>query len=81
MKALDSFSLTVMPCYIYSDRGTSFMSKELRDYFVRCFYEKGVQFFYVNSISFDIFKYSGTYTTQEGWVFVWYFAMEIYKIQ
>ena len=33
------------------------------------------------SISFDIFKHSGTYTTQEGPVFVRYFVMEIYKIQ
>ena len=38
-------------------------------YLVRCFYEKGIQFFYVNfevCISFDMFEYSGTYTTQKG---------------
>ena len=35
IKALDRlFSLNEMPCYIHSDRGASFMSKELRDYLV-----------------------------------------------
>ena len=39
IKALESlFSLTDMPCYIDSDRGASFMSRELRDYLV----QKGV---------------------------------------
>ena len=39
IKALDRlFSLTGMSCYIHSDRGASFMSKELRDYLV----QKGV---------------------------------------
>ena len=36
IKALDRlFSLTGMPCYIHSDRGASFMSKELRDYLIQ----------------------------------------------
>ena len=40
IKALDRlFSLTGMPCDIHTDRGMSFMSKELRDYHV----QKGVE--------------------------------------
>ena len=36
IKALDRlFNLTGMLCYIHSDRGASFMSKELRDYLIQ----------------------------------------------
>ena len=36
IKALDRlFCLTETPCYIHSDRGVSFILKELKDYFVQ----------------------------------------------
>ena len=36
IKALDElFRLTGIPCYIHSDRGASFMSKELSDYLIQ----------------------------------------------